>query len=50
MTEEDLERERKVEGIVAENLAGWQEAGLVPDMAIEPGDETALIIVPAKTG
>jgi len=39
-TEADLERERKVEAIVAENLACWQEEGLVPDMAIEPGDET----------
>jgi putative DNA methylase len=40
VTEEDLERERKVEAIVAENLERWQEEGLVPDMAIEPGDET----------
>ncbi len=40
VTEEDLERERKVEAIVAENLARWQEQGLVPDMAIEPGDKT----------
>jgi adenine-specific DNA methylase len=39
-TEADLERERKVEALVAENLARWQEEGLVPDMAIEPGDET----------
>ena len=40
VTEEDRERERKVESIVARNLSAWQEAGLVPDMAIEPGDET----------
>jgi putative DNA methylase len=40
VTDEDLERERKVEAIVAENLARWQEEGLVPDMAIEPGDKT----------
>ncbi|WP_242518610.1 DUF1156 domain-containing protein [Halochromatium roseum] len=40
VTEEDLERERRVEAIVAEHLADWQEEGLVPDMAIEPGDET----------
>ena len=40
VTEADLERERKVERIVAENLARWQEEGLVPDMEIEPGDET----------
>ncbi|MDM7457166.1 MAG: DUF1156 domain-containing protein [Tepidimonas sp.] len=39
-TEADLDRERKVEALVAENLARWQEEGLAPDMAIEPGDET----------
>lgn len=39
-TEADLERERKVEAIVAKNLTRWQEEGWVPDMAIEPGDET----------
>ena len=37
---EDLEREQKAEAIVAENLAWWQEEGLVPDMAIEAGDKT----------
>lgn len=36
----DLDREGKIEEIVAEHLATWQERGLVPDMAIEPGDET----------
>jgi len=40
VTEADLERERKVEQIVAENLVRWQKEGLVPDMEIEPGDET----------
>ncbi|MFZ1643155.1 MAG: anti-phage-associated DUF1156 domain-containing protein [Candidatus Contendobacter sp.] len=40
VTEADLARERKVEAIVAANLSHWQEAGLAPDMAIEPGDET----------
>lgn len=40
VTEEDLERDRKVEFIVESNLANWQEEGLVPDMAIEPGAET----------
>ena len=40
VTEADLERERKVEQIVARNLARWQEDGLVPDMAIEPGYNT----------
>ncbi|MDD3554385.1 MAG: DUF1156 domain-containing protein [Deltaproteobacteria bacterium] len=39
-TEADLERERKVETIVAKNLTRWQEEGLVPDMAIEPGYNT----------
>ncbi|WP_455232447.1 anti-phage-associated DUF1156 domain-containing protein [Geopseudomonas aromaticivorans] len=39
-TEKDLEHERKVEAIVAESLARWHAEGLVPDMAIEPGDET----------
>ncbi|MFA5731635.1 anti-phage-associated DUF1156 domain-containing protein [Acidithiobacillus sp.] len=36
----DLEREKKVEELVAENLSRWQAEGLTPDMAIEPGDET----------
>ena len=40
VTEEDLERERLVEQIVEENLAGWQREGLVPDMAIERGAKT----------
>lgn len=40
-TEADLDRERRVEQIVAENLSLWQEQGLVPDMAIEHGDETS---------
>ena len=40
VTEEDLERERKVEAIVAGNLASWQREGMAPDMAIEPGDKT----------
>lgn len=38
--EEDLAREETVEQIVAANLARWQAAGLVPEMEIEPGDET----------
>ena len=40
VNESDLERERKVDGIVRENLTTWQKGGLVPDMAIEPGDKT----------
>lgn len=39
-TEADLERERQVEALVAEHLERWQAEGLVPDMAIEPGDKT----------
>nr|WP_242523193.1 DUF1156 domain-containing protein [Thiocystis minor] len=40
VTEDDIGRERKIESIVAKHLAQWQEVGLVPDMAIEPGDKT----------
>jgi putative DNA methylase len=40
VTEGDLFRERKVEEIVRENLARWQDEGLVPDMKIEPGEKT----------
>jgi putative DNA methylase len=40
VTEEDLTRERKVEAIVRQNLARWQDEGLVPDMKIEPGEKT----------
>lgn len=40
VTEADLERERKVERIVGENLAEWQAKGLVPAMPIEPGYNT----------
>ena len=35
-----MARERQVEQIVAENIEQWQQQGLVPDMAIEPGDKT----------
>ena len=40
VTDADLERERKVGKIVAENLATWQAEGLAPDMQIEPGYNT----------
>ncbi|WP_029719024.1 anti-phage-associated DUF1156 domain-containing protein, partial [Rubrivivax benzoatilyticus] len=43
-TAADLERERKVEEIVCANLERWQREGLVPDMPIEPGDETGRLI------
>ncbi len=39
-TDADLERERRVEALIAENLARWQDEGLLPEMAIEPGDKT----------
>jgi putative DNA methylase len=40
VTDEDLQRERRVQAIVEQNLAKWQAEGLVPDMAIEPGYNT----------
>lgn len=43
-TDADLKREQRVEKIVAENLTHWQEEGSVPDMAIEPGDETTRLM------
>ena len=39
-TREDFDREHRVETIVAAELEGWQREGLVPEMAIEPGDKT----------
>ena len=36
----DLERERRVEEIVAENFERWQQEGSIPDMEIVPGDKT----------
>ncbi|MBI3155183.1 MAG: DUF1156 domain-containing protein [Burkholderiales bacterium] len=39
-SETDLQNERRVEEIIAENLQRWQTDGLVPDMAIEPGYNT----------
>ncbi|MDR1934756.1 MAG: DUF1156 domain-containing protein [Candidatus Accumulibacter sp.] len=43
-TDADWECERRVEKLVAENLSRWQEEGLVPDIAIEPGDKTDELI------
>lgn len=40
VTEEDLERERKIDELVITNLEDWQENGLIPDMAIEAGHNT----------
>jgi len=43
-TAADFKRERRVEQIIAENLARWQAEGLLPDMPIEPGDKTNELI------
>lgn len=40
VTPEDLKRERTVEDFIAKHLVEWQEKGWLPDMRIEPGDET----------
>jgi putative DNA methylase len=40
VTGDDLDREQKVQIIVRENLARWQDDGYVPNMPIEPGDKT----------
>lgn len=40
VTEEDIQRELKVQSIVKANLADWQEKGWVPDAPIEPGVKT----------
>ena len=44
VTDDDLARERRVAAIVHENVAHWQNEGLVPDMPIEPGDETTRLL------
>ncbi|RQH12685.1 anti-phage-associated DUF1156 domain-containing protein [Bradyrhizobium sp. RP6] len=40
-TELDLQQERKVQEFVKRNLADWQASGFVPDMMIEPGENTS---------
>ncbi len=40
VTKADLDREAKAEQFVEQNLAKWQDEGLIPDMAIEPGYNT----------
>lgn len=42
--ERDLANEVKVKQIVADNIASWQEQGLVPSMAIESGYNTDQVI------
>jgi len=44
VTDDDIARERQVEKIVSNNLAKWQSDGIVPDMPIEPGDETTRLL------
>ncbi|WP_454888716.1 anti-phage-associated DUF1156 domain-containing protein [Sphingobium indicum] len=39
-TQADLDRENFVKDIIDNSLNDWQEAGLVPDMVIEPGNKT----------
>lgn len=41
VTEDDLDRESKVERLIADNLSEWQLQGWLPDMSIEPGDKTS---------
>ncbi|MET4345595.1 adenine-specific DNA methylase [Bradyrhizobium sp. RT9a] len=41
---EDLAAEQKVEDLVRANIANWQANGLIPDMPIEPGDETSRLM------
>jgi len=40
VTSADLERERVVSDHIVANIAEWQQRGWIPDMRIEPGDET----------
>lgn len=40
----DLEREARVLEEVRQSLGAWQETGLVPDMRIEPGEETSRLL------
>ena len=41
---EDEVRERKVAEHVGSNLSNWQAEGLIPDMPIEPGEETSRLL------
>lgn len=40
ITAEDLKQEQRIEEFISEYLAQWQEKGWIPDIRIEPGDET----------
>jgi putative DNA methylase len=39
-TEDDFRREEEVRAFVEVNLGSWQEQGFVPDMEIQPGENT----------
>lgn len=39
-TEEDLQREKKVEALLRGRFDEWQQKGYIPESMIEPGDET----------
>ncbi|WP_244032343.1 anti-phage-associated DUF1156 domain-containing protein [Methylobacterium sp. E-016] len=41
VTPEDIKREKVVEDIVRSRITEWQNSGLIPDMEIEPGDNTS---------
>lgn len=40
VSQNDTQREQKVNQIVAEHIGQWQEEGIIPDMAIESGYNT----------
>ncbi len=40
VSQEDIQREQKVNQLVSDNIVKWQQEGLVPDMAIESGYNT----------
>jgi putative DNA methylase len=40
-TDNDLDREAKVSKLVRDRLAEWQQTGVLPDLAIEPGENTS---------
>lgn len=39
-TDADVEREQAVSAYIRSKLHDWQERGIIPDMVIEPGEET----------
>lgn len=43
-TQHDLDIEKSIKELVQSKISSWQEAGLIPDMAIETGKETARLM------